>query len=57
MRAFSYKKLFVKLIDLAMTNNELMEKVNISKSTFYKTKKWTKCCQRYFALDLQYFGL
>lgn len=25
-----------KLIDLDMTNNELMEKANISKSTFYK---------------------
>jgi putative transcriptional regulator len=38
MRAFSYKKLFKKLIDLDMTNNELMEKANISKSTFYKIK-------------------
>ena len=38
MRTFSYKKLFKKLIDLDMTNNELMEKVNISKSTFYKIK-------------------
>ncbi len=38
MRTFSYKKLFKKLIDLDMTNNELMEKANISKSTFYKIK-------------------
>lgn len=38
MRSFSYKKLFKKLIDLDMTNNELMEKANISKSTFYKIK-------------------
>ena len=38
MRTFSYKKLFKKLIDLDMTNNELMEKANISKSTLYKIK-------------------
>ena len=38
MRTFSYKKLFKKLIDLDMTNNELMEKANISKRTFYKIK-------------------
>lgn len=38
MKVFSYKKLFKKLIDLDMTNNELMEKANISKSTFYKIK-------------------
>jgi len=38
MRTFSYKKLFKKLIDLDMTNNELIEKANISKSTFYKIK-------------------
>lgn len=38
MRTFSYKKLFKKLIDLDMTNNELMEKANISRSTFYKIK-------------------
>ncbi|MDZ5440966.1 helix-turn-helix transcriptional regulator [Enterococcus cecorum] len=38
MRTFSYKKLFKKLIDLDMTNNELMEMANISKSTFYKIK-------------------
>lgn len=38
MRTFSYKKLFKKLIDLDMTNNELMEKANISKSIFYKIK-------------------
>ena len=38
MRKFSYKNLFKKLIDLDMTNNELMEKANVSKSTFYKRK-------------------
>lgn len=38
MRVFSYKGLFKKLIDLDMTNNELMEKAKISKSTFYKMK-------------------
>ena len=38
MRKFSYKNLFKKLIDLDMTNNELMEKTNVSKSTFYKIK-------------------
>ncbi|BCK45726.1 helix-turn-helix domain-containing protein [Streptococcus suis] len=38
MRIFSYKKLFKKLIDLDMTNNELMEKAKVSKSTFYKMK-------------------
>ena len=38
MRIFSYKRLFKKLIDLDMTNNELMEKAKISKSTFYKMK-------------------
>lgn len=40
IRTFSYKKLFKKLIDLDMTNNELMEKVNI---------RWTKCYYRCFA--------
>ena len=38
MRVFSYKKLFKKLIDLDMTNNELIEKAKVSKSTFYKIK-------------------
>lgn len=38
MRIFSYKRLFKKLIDLEMTNNELMEKAKVSKSTFYKMK-------------------
>ena len=38
MRFFSYKRLFKKLIDLDMTNNELMGKANVSKSTFYKMK-------------------
>lgn len=30
--------MFKKLIDLDMTNNELMKKANVSKSTFYKIK-------------------
>ena len=38
MRVFSYKRLFKKLIDLDKTNNELMGKANVSKSTFYKMK-------------------
>ena len=38
MRVFSYKRLFKKLIDLDITNNELMEKAKVSKSTFYKMK-------------------
>ena len=38
MMVFSYKRLFKKLIDLDMTNNELMEKAKVSKSTFYKMK-------------------
>ena len=38
MQVFSYKRLFKKLIDLDMTNNELMEKAKVSKSTFYKMK-------------------
>ena len=38
MRVFSYKRLFKKLIDLDMTNDELMEKAKVSKSTFYKIK-------------------
>lgn len=38
MRDFSYKRLFKKMIDLDMTNNELMEKAKVSKSTFYKIK-------------------
>ena len=38
MRVFSYTRLFKKLIDLDMTNNELMEKAKGSKSTFYKMK-------------------
>lgn len=35
----SYKKLFKKLIDLDMQHNDLMEKANVSRSTFYKLKK------------------
>ena len=38
MKFFSYKILFKKLVDLDMTNNELMEKAKVSKSTFYKMK-------------------
>ena len=38
MSIFSYKRLSKKLIDLDMTNNELMEKAKVSKSTFYKMK-------------------
>lgn len=38
MRIFSYKRLFKKFIDLEMTNNELMKKAKVSKSTFYKMK-------------------
>lgn len=34
----SYKRLFKKLIDLDMKHNELMEKANVSRSTFYKLK-------------------
>lgn len=38
MMIFSYKRFFKKLIDLEMTNNELIEKAKVSKSTFYKMK-------------------
>ena len=38
MSRLSYKKLFKKLIDLEMKNTELMEKVKMSKSIFYKIK-------------------
>ncbi|WP_203265153.1 helix-turn-helix domain-containing protein [Streptococcus uberis] len=38
MLVLSYKKLFKKLIDLDMQHNELMEKANVSRSTFYKLK-------------------
>ncbi|MDE8054445.1 helix-turn-helix transcriptional regulator [Erysipelothrix rhusiopathiae] len=38
MSKLSYKKLFKMLIDIDMTNAELMEKSKISKSTFYKMK-------------------
>lgn len=34
----SYKRLFKKLIDLDMKHNELMNKANVSRSTFYKLK-------------------
>lgn len=34
----SYKRLLKKLIDLDMQHNELMEKANVSRSTFYKLK-------------------
>ena len=38
MLKFSYKKLFKKLIDLEMKSTELMDKAQISRSTFYKIK-------------------
>ena len=38
MSKLSYKKLFKKLIDIEMKNTELMEKANVSRSTFYKLK-------------------
>ena len=38
MSKLSYKKLFKKLIDIEMTNTELMDKAKVSKSTFYKIK-------------------
>lgn len=38
MSKLSYKKLFKMLIDIDMTNTELMQKARISKSTFYKMK-------------------
>ncbi|KGF07432.1 DNA-binding protein [Tissierellia bacterium S7-1-4] len=38
MLKFSYKKLFKKLIDLEMKSTELMDKAQLSKSTFYKIK-------------------
>lgn len=38
MSKLSYKKLFKKLIDIDMSNAELIEKAGISKSTFYKMK-------------------
>lgn len=38
MLKFSYKKLFKKLIDLEMKSTELMDKAEVSKSTFYKIK-------------------
>lgn len=38
MLKFSYKKLFKKLIDIEMKSTELMEKANVSRSTFYKIK-------------------
>ncbi|MDF9824457.1 DNA-binding Xre family transcriptional regulator [Breznakia sp. PF5-3] len=38
MSKLSYKKLFKILIDIDMTNAELMDKAKISKSTFYKMK-------------------
>lgn len=38
MSKISYKKLFKKMIDLDMSNSELMEKAKVSRSTFYKMK-------------------
>ena len=61
MRVFSYKRLFKKLIDLDMTNNELMEKSKVSKSTFYKIKNGQNVTTDVLlticnALDLWYWG-
>lgn len=38
MKKLCYKKLFKKLIDLEMSNSELIKQTDISKSTFYKLK-------------------
>lgn len=38
MFVLSYKKLFIKLNDIDMRHNELMDKANVSRSTFYKLK-------------------
>lgn len=38
MLVLSYKKLFKKLIDIDMQHNELMDRANVSRSTFYKLK-------------------
>ena len=38
MSKLSYKKLFKKLIDIEMKNTELMDKIKVSKSRFYKIK-------------------
>lgn len=38
MSKISYKKLFKKMIDLDISNSELMEKAEVSRSTFYKMK-------------------
>lgn len=38
MSRISYKKLFKKMIDLDMSNSELMERASVSRSTFYKMK-------------------
>ena len=38
MSKISYKKLFKKMIDLDMSNSELMEKAKVSRSTFYNMK-------------------
>lgn len=35
---FSYRRIFKKIINLNLPNHELMEKENVSKSTFYKMK-------------------
>lgn len=42
MKPFSYKELFKKLIDLDMSNVDLIEKASVSKTTFYKRKNWKK---------------
>lgn len=38
MKVFSYKPLWKLMIDKDINNQEFMDKVNISKSTFYKLK-------------------
>lgn len=38
MYCLSYKRLFKKLIDIEMTNTELMQLAKVSRSTFYKIK-------------------
>ena len=35
---FSYRRILKKIINLDLPNHELMEKANVSKSTFYKMK-------------------
>ena len=48
MLKFSYKKLFKYLIDLEMKSTELMDKAQVSKSTFYKIKNGKMLLQMCF---------